>query len=409
MPLFDRFISRLITHGEITLIGDAGRRRTFGVAGSGPSVAVRIHDRHFIRRLLRHPGLAIGEGYMDGAYSIESGTLRDFLEVLVVSTEGRDPGGSVGAALFRIANMIGRNDKKTASRNVQHHYDIGHQLYEMFLDKDLQYSCGYWRDGVESLDQAQIDKKHHIAAKLLLEPGMRVLDIGSGWGGLAITLAADYGAHVTGVTLSRDQYEISVRRAEDEGLDNRVTFKLLDYREEVGSYDRIVSVGMFEHVGRRSFGEFFEHLRRLLKPDGVALLHTISWTTGPRSINAWMKKYIFPGACLPSLSQLVPLVEGQRMWLTDLEVMRIHYSKTLAAWDERFQARQSEVAQMFDERFCRMWEFYLQLNEIAFKHGDVAVMQLQLAKRIDTVPISREYLYDDAARPSSRRSIQERA
>jgi cyclopropane-fatty-acyl-phospholipid synthase len=356
-------------------------------------VTLRISDPSFIRRLIRRPGLVLGEGYMDGSYSVEAGTLHDFLEIVVVSSEGREPSGFLGGALMAASALTRRNDGARASRNVRHHYDIDHRLYEMFLDEDMQYSCAYWRDGVTSLDQAQRDKKRHIAKKLVLEPGMDVLDIGSGWGGLALTLARDYGVRVTGVTLSVDQYQTSLRRAQEAGLADQVTFKLLDYREEPGTYDRIVSVGMFEHVGRRNHGEFFDHINRLLKPDGVALLHTIGRMATPAPINAWMQKYIFPGAYLPSLSQLAPLLEKRGLWLGDFEMLRLHYAKTLAAWDERFQARRAEIAKMFDERFCRMWEFYLQLCEIAFRQRTLVVFQMQMTKRIDALPITRDYLY----------------
>jgi cyclopropane-fatty-acyl-phospholipid synthase len=399
MSLFplDRLLARLITHGEITVVDAKGEQHVFGRAGTGPSVTIRISDPGFVRRLMRRPSLLIGEGYMDGAYSIEAGTLRDFLEIVVVSSDGREPKGFVGGALVKASELTRRNNGARAARNVKHHYDIDHRLYEMFLDQDMQYSCAYWRDGVTSLDQAQRDKKRHIARKLLLEPGMEVLDIGSGWGGLALTLARDHGVRVTGVTLSLDQYQTSLRRVQEAGLSDRVTFKLLDYRDEPGRYDRIVSVGMFEHVGRRNFGEFFDHLDRLLKPDGIALLHTIGRMATPAPINAWMEKYIFPGSYLPSLSQLAPLLEQRGLWLTDFEMLRLHYAKTLAAWDERFRARRSEIAAMFDERFCRMWEFYLQLCEAAFRHRTLVVFQMQMAKQMGALPITRDYVYGDGA------------
>jgi cyclopropane-fatty-acyl-phospholipid synthase len=232
-----------------------------------------------------------------------------------------------------------------------------------------------------------------------------VLDIGSGWGGLALTLARDHGVRVTGVTLSVDQYQTSLRRAQEAGLSDRVTFKLLDYRDEPGSFDRIVSVGMFEHVGLRNYGEFFDHIDRLLKPEGIALLHTIGRMAPPAPINAWMEKYIFPGAYLPSLSQLAPLMEQRGLWLADYEMLRIHYAKTLAAWNERFQMRRGEFAQMFDERFCRMWEFYLQLCEIAFLHRTMVVFQLQMTKQIDALPITRDYIYADEANAAKRAPV----
>lgn len=397
MSLFplDRLLDRLITHGVLTVVGTNGERRSFGTAGTGPTVTMRIKEPSFARRIVRRPGLLVGEGYMDGSYSLEDGTLSEFLEIIIVSSTGREPKGFFGNAIVKAVALARRNDGQRASRNVQHHYDIDHRLYELFLDEDMQYSCAYWRDGVTSLEEAQSDKKAHIAHKLLLEPGMKVLDIGSGWGGLGLYLAREHGVEVTGVTLSTDQHQTSLRRAQEEGLTYRVTFKLQDYRAEQGSYDRIVSVGMFEHVGRRNFAEYFEHLDRLLKPDGVALIHTIARMAKPGTINAWMHKYIFPGAFVPSLSHLAPLIEAQGLWLTDFELLRIHYAKTLAAWDERFQARRTEVAEMFDERFCRMWEFYLQLNENAFRHRALVVFQMQIAKQIGSVPLTRDYMYSD--------------
>jgi cyclopropane-fatty-acyl-phospholipid synthase len=397
MSLFphEKLVNKLIKHGELTVITHDGKRQIFGTAQAGPSVTIRIHDPRFVRRLVRRPGLMLGEGYMDEAYTLEHGTLHDFLEIVLISAARRKPAGFVSDAIARTASLIRRNDGDRASRNIRHHYDIDHRLYEMFLDEDLQYSCAYWRDGVTSLEEAQRDKKDHIARKLLLEPGMNVLDIGCGWGGLAITLARDYGANVTGVTLSTDQFETASRRVQEQGLGDRVSIKLQDYREEKGTYDRIVSVGMFEHVGPRNFGEFYDRLDGLLAPDGVALVHTIGRMAIPEPINPWMRKYIFPGAYLPSLSQLMPLLEKRGLWLGDLEMLRVHYAKTLEAWDQRFQARRSDVESLFDARFCRMWEFYLQLNVLAFRHRSLVVFQLQLSKRIDAVPLTRDYLYGD--------------
>jgi cyclopropane-fatty-acyl-phospholipid synthase len=392
---YEKLVNKLIKHGELTVITHDGKRQIFGTAQAGPSVTLRIHDPCFVRRLVRRPGLMLGEGYMDEAYTLEHGTLHDFLEIVLISAARRKPAGFVSDAIARTASLIRRNDGDRASRNIRHHYDIDHRLYELFLDQDLQYSCAYWWDGVTSLEEAQRDKKDHIARKLLLEPGMNVLDIGCGWGGLAITLARDYGANVTGVTLSTDQFETASRRVQEQGLGDRVSIKLQDYREEKGTYDRIVSVGMFEHVGPRNFGEFYDRLDGLLAPDGVALVHTIGRMASPEPINPWMRKYIFPGAYLPSLSQLMPLLEKRGLWLGDLEMLRVHYAKTLEAWDQRFQARRSDVESLFDARFCRMWEFYLQLNALAFRHRSLVVFQLQLSKRIDAVPLTRDYLYGD--------------
>ena len=402
MSLFplDWAIRRVVSYGRLTVIDTDGAVATFGVDDDGPRVTMRIHDEAFKRKAAFHPTMAIGEGYVDGAFTLESGTLRDFLDILLVSVEQRSRTArhaliKSARALYRLPAAINRIGR--AEQNVQHHYDIDHRLYELFLDSDMQYSCAYWRDGTQSLEQAQLEKKRHLAKKLLLEPGMRVLDIGSGWGGLALHLAREHGVHVTGVTLSQDQYRTSVRRAAEAGLSDQVAFKLLDYRREPGTYDRIVSVGMFEHVGQPHYGEFFNHIMRLLKERGVAVLHTIGKMSQPAPINAWIRRYIFPGAYLPTLSQLAPLLEKRRFWLTDFESWRLHYSRTLREWDRRFQDKRAEIAGMFDERFCRMWEFYLQSCERSFMHQRMTVFQLQLAKAVDIVPITRDYLYAEPA------------
>lgn len=404
MSLFplDRVLTRLVKHGRLTVIGPDGTVQTFGAPDARPAVTVRLRDKSFLWRATVLPALAVGEGYMDGSFSIEEGTLAEFLEVALVSqdfafaeTSGRSFFQRL-RGIYHTKDMLNRIGR--AEKNVRHHYDIDHALYELFLDKDMQYSCAYWEDGVETLEEAQTAKKRHIARKLRIEPGMEVLDIGSGWGGLAIYLADQFGARVTGVTLSKDQYETSVRRAEEAGLSDRVKFKLLDYRLEDGRYDRIVSVGMFEHIGRPYFKEYFSHLDRLLKPEGVVLLHTIAKMRDPGPSNEWITKYIFPGGYLPTLSELAPIIERQRFWLADLEVLRLHYAETLKAWNERFQVHRAAVAERFDERFCRMWEFYLQGCEASFRFQECCVFQIQLSKKVAAVPITRSYLYADSGR-----------
>ncbi len=407
----DLALRRFIRHGRLTIIDTAGKAHSFGEGQ--PSATLRFHDAAFQWRLLRRPSIEAGDGYVDGAFTIEEGTLRSYLEIMLVSQERAQRTNKSGGLLLRVGNALRRrNTTNRSSRNVRHHYDIDHRLYELFLDSDLQYSCAYWRDGVTSLEEAQVAKKRHVAAKLLLAPGMRVLDIGSGWGGLALHLAREHGVEVTGITLSNDQYETSLRRAEQNGLSERVHFKLQDYRDEAGTYDRIVSVGMLEHVGRRNLPEFFRRINRLLKPDGVAVVHSIARMSPPGGVNPWMQKHIFPGGFLPSLSQLAPLIESEGFWLTDLEVLRLHYAKTLEAWDQRFQARRAEVAAMFDERFCRMWEFYLQSSEMSFRCRQQLVFQLQLAKEIGVVPITRDYLHGNEgimAEPSAPETTSETA
>ncbi len=286
------------------------------------------------------------------------------------------------------------NPASRAQRNAAHHYDLSDKLYELFLDQDWQYSCAYFPEGEEDIDAAQLAKKRHIAAKLLLRPGDRVLDIGSGWGGLAIYLARECGADVTGLTLSVEQHKMATRRAAQAGLSDRVRFHLRDYRDEQGQYDRIVSVGMFEHVGINHYGTFFAKLKSLLTADGVALLHSIGRMDGPGSTNPWIRKYIFPGGYSPALSEVIPAVERLRLWITDIEILRLHYAETLRAWRQRFERNRDRLRDIYDERFCRMWEMYLVGSEIAFRRSGHLVFQMQLAKALNAVPITRDYMLD---------------
>jgi len=292
--------------------------------------------------------------------------------------------------MFRNARR--KNRVGEAQANVAHHYDLNGALYEFFLDRDRQYSCAYFAHPGDSLETAQENKKRRIAAKLLLEPGMRVLDIGSGWGGLALHLAKTAQVEVVGVTLSKEQLADSQARAKAAGLDGKVSFELLDYREQTGVFDRIVSVGMFEHVGMGRYDEFFEKLGELLSPDGVALLHSIGRKDPPGRTNAWITKYIFPGGYAPSLSETFAAAERSGLWVTDVEILRLHYAETLKAWNARFQANRARVAALFDERFCRMWEFYLQVSEVGFRRLGMMVFQMQLARDVAAVPLTRDYL-----------------
>jgi cyclopropane-fatty-acyl-phospholipid synthase len=301
----------------------------------------------------------------------------------------------LGRATARMMRRIYQlNPVWRARRNVAHHYDLSDQLYELFLDDDRQYSCAYFRTPENDLETAQHDKKRHIAAKLLLRPGQKVLDIGSGWGGLAIYLAAESGVEVTGLTLSEEQLKASQRRAAAAGLADRVRFYLRDYREETGQYDRIVSVGMFEHVGVNHYPAFFAKLKGLLAPDGVALLHSIGRMEGPGMTNTWLRKYIFPGGYSPALSEVVPVAERAHLWITDIEVLRLHYAETLRQWRNRFEQNRDRIRALYDERFCRMWEVYLVGSEVAFRRAGHLVFQMQLAKSLDTVPLTRDYMFD---------------
>jgi cyclopropane-fatty-acyl-phospholipid synthase len=286
------------------------------------------------------------------------------------------------------------NPVRRAQANVAHHYDLSDQLYDLFLDRDRQYSCAYFTPRHDDLELAQQDKKRRLAAKLLLRSGERVLDIGSGWGGLALTLAEAGAGEVLGITLSQHQLGVARERARRRGLADRVRFELRDYREQTGTFDRIVSVGMFEHVGVRHYEEFFRAVQGLLSDDGVAVLHSIGRMDGPGATNPWIRKYIFPGGYSPALSEVLPVIERQGLWVTDIEILRLHYAETLRAWRRRFAANRAAIARLYDERFCRMWEFYLVGSELAFRRMGHLVFQIQLAKRQDAVPLTRDYISD---------------
>jgi cyclopropane-fatty-acyl-phospholipid synthase len=394
--LLARLLERTISIGRLRLIDAAGVVHSF--AGSaGPSVTVRLHDPALHWKLVVRPRLYVGEAYMDGTLTIEEGSLYDLVELLAVNLEAMPAGltaqvlnGSFGP----LRRLYQYNPLSRARRNAAYHYDLSDQLYELFLDQDRQYSCAYFRSGPEDLEIAQLEKKRHIAAKLLIRPGQKVLDIGSGWGGLAIYLAAECGADVTGLTLSVEQHNLATRRAAAAGFADRVRFHLRDYREETGRYDRIVSVGMFEHVGLNHYRTFFAKLGALLAPDGMALLHSIGRKDGPGSTSPWIRKYIFPGGYVPALSEVLPVVEKLRLWVTDIEILRLHYAETLRAWRRRFERNRDRVRAIYDERFCRMWEVYLVGSEISFRRQDMMVFQMQLAKAVDAVPLTRDYMLD---------------
>ena len=385
-------IQSFLRDASLCVIDARGRRRVVG-NDSAPIATLRLASASVDRAIALRPGLAFGEAYMSGALTIEDGTLYDVLAAL-----GRNianlPRGSWMAVAGRLASRLKqRNPIGRARRNVAHHYDLSAELYDLFLDRDRQYSCAYFTDPGDTLEVAQANKKRHVAAKLLLNrPDLSVLDIGSGWGGLGLYLAAETGARVTGVTLSIEQHAASRKRAAAMGLSSRVDFQLRDYREDTGRYDRIVSVGMFEHVGKRNYDEFFAHLRDKLADDGVALLHSCGFSEPPGPINPFIRRYIFPGADIPSLSEVFAAAERSGLVVTDVEILRRHYAETLRCWRERFVARWDDAARLYDERFCRMWEFYLASCEVGFRHMTNVVFQMQLARRQDAVPITRDYM-----------------
>jgi cyclopropane-fatty-acyl-phospholipid synthase len=393
MVLLRDLFRSIVRTGTLRLIEPDGRVHRIG--SGGPSVSMRILDGAVIPRLLTDPDLALGEAYMDGTIAIEDGDIYDFLDLCFCNL-----GWSSGHWMRRLQaswRRLGRriaqhNPIPVARANVAHHYDLSDTLYELFLDPDRQYSCAYYCSPDDSLERAQEQKKRHLAAKLVLSPGQRLLDIGSGWGGLALYLASVAEVDVTGVTLSTEQHRYSQRRVGDLGINNRVRFSLKDYRQEDGQYDRIVSVGMFEHVGVGHYGEFFKKVRNLLKDDGVALIHTIGRADGPGAANPWINKYIFPGGYVPALSEILPAIERAGLYVTDIEVLRLHYAETLKAWRHRFNSNREQIAELYDERFCRMWEFYLAGCEAGFRHSGLVNFQIQLAKAVDAVPLTRDYI-----------------
>jgi len=391
------FLQRVIRKGSLRVIDAHGRSYRFG-DGSGRPVAMRLHDPRLHYKLFFYPSLYLGEAYMEGTLTIEEGDLYGLLEVILSNLEAQEhqPLQAHYESLQRWLRPLQTFNRVTfARRHVAHHYDLSDRLYELFLDKDRQYSCAYFTSGNESLELAQDNKKRHIASKLRLARGQKVLDIGSGWGGLALYLArvAD-DIEVTGVTLSKEQLAFARRRAADAGLADRVKFELRDYREVEGRFDRIVSVGMFEHVGPGYYPAFFTKMRELLSDDGIGLLHSIGRMEPASGTNPWLRKYIFPGGYTPALSEVLAAVEQCGLWVTDIEVLRLHYAKTLQEWRRRFMANRDEVARLYDERFCRMWEFYLAGCEAAFRYMRQMVMQLQLTKQIDTLPVTRGYMLD---------------
>jgi cyclopropane-fatty-acyl-phospholipid synthase len=394
--LLAHLFERIIRVGKLRIV-DAGGR-SFAFQGSpGANVAIRFHDPTLHWKLLVRPRLFLPEAYVDGTLTIEEGSLYDLIDLMTTNIELLPEGflgHHVNGAFSPLRRLHQYNPLPRARRNVAHHYDLSEELYASFLDQDRQYSCAYFRDDTDDLDTAQLDKKRHIAAKLLIRPGQRVLDIGSGWGGLALYLAGECGAKVIGLTLSREQHKVATRRAAMAGLTDRVEFRLRDYREESGLYDRIVSVGMFEHVGVNHYKAFFNQLKSLLAPDGIALLHSIGRMDGPGSTHPWIRKYIFPGGYIPALSEVLPAVERSKLWVTDIEILRLHYAETLRSWRRRFEGNRDRLRGIYDERFCRMWEMYLVGSEIAFRRSTFMVFQMQLAKAVDSLPMTRDYMLD---------------
>jgi cyclopropane-fatty-acyl-phospholipid synthase len=386
-------IERFIKRGTLVLHTDGGAE----YYGSGEPVAhVHLRNRDVLKRLTADPEIAFGEAYMDGDWWPGEGGLQAVFRLYFANAGNFASTRTLDMARVAFRGILEMNNQLRSKRNVEHHYDIDSSLFQHFLDEDMQYSCAYFRDADMTLDEAQLAKRQHIGRKLLLEPGQKVLDIGCGWGGMALYLAQAYNVKVVGLTLSEDQFSLAKQRAEKAGLAGQVTFLKEDYREHQGAYDAIVSVGMFEHVGRPQYQTYFDQVARLLKPDGRALIHTIGRNgVPPRDSRTWIQKYIFPGGYIPSLSDIAPRIEHTSLMLSDLEVWRLHYARTLATWNERFQNRREVFRERLGERFCRMWEFYLLSCEAVFRYGELIVFHFQLAHRNDVVPLTRDYLYRD--------------
>jgi cyclopropane-fatty-acyl-phospholipid synthase len=399
---FDKLFTQLIKEGELTIIKANGRTMRFGTpSATRKPVTVRFTDNTTPFRILLNPSLAAGEAYMDGTLLLEQGDIYDLLDL--VTYNGRFELKRDDAELearvrppLAVTNWLrARNHERASKRNVAHHYDLSAGLYDIFLDRDRQYSCAYWTDpGNETLDQAQIDKKAHIVAKLAIEPGHKVLDIGCGWGGMALYIHAKTGAEVLGITLSEEQLKIARQRAEEAGVADKVRFELIDYRKVQGPYDRIVSVGMYEHVGPGNFETFAAKCRSLLTEQGVMLLHTIGRIGAERTTDKWTTKYIFPGGYIPTLSEMSLAAERTNLITADVETLRLHYAYTLEEWLRRTQAHKAEIVAMYDERFYRMWEFYLAGSLTGFTNGEMVNYQVQYVRDRRALPITRDYMFE---------------
>jgi len=399
-----KLLDRVVTKGTLTVITANGVSHRFG-DGTGQPVTVELTDPRVEWSLALDPNLAAGEAYMDGRLRMREGSIYDLIEIVVRNAEAQPLprwARTLDHARYMTRRIRQYNPAKRARRNAAHHYDIDGSIYDLFLDERRQYSCAYFPPGVTDLERAQLAKLNHIAAKLHLSEGMRVLDIGCGWGGLATHLAQTAKARVAGVTLSVEQLKGAEARARREQLADATEFRLADYRSLDGTYDRIVSVGMFEHVGINHYVQFFRKVRDLLHRDGVALIHFIGRSDRPAMTNPFIDKYIFPGGYIPALSEVLPAIERSGLVLTDLEVLRHHYAETLRQWRQRFCARWDEAKRIRDERFCRMWEFYLAGSECAFRYQNLVVFQIQLARQAESLPLTRDYMHIAEAQLAAR-------
>jgi cyclopropane-fatty-acyl-phospholipid synthase len=393
--LLDRAFRLVVKKGTLRVTAPSGRPYAYGDA-TGIPVSIRITSPAAAHRIAFDPDLALGEEYMGGGLVLEQGTVYQMLEVLLQNAGSAADYPPLARALYKARVWLKRLDQYNpvgkARANVAHHYDLSGAIYDLFLDRDRQYSCAYFESEDASLEDAQLAKKRHLAAKLGIKPGMKVLDIGSGWGGLGLYFAETCGATVTGVTLSQEQHKLSNERAAQRGIGGRVRFQLLDYRQLDEKFDRIVSVGMFEHVGVGHYREFFKKCHALLKDDGVAVIHSINRSDGPGATSPWIRKYIFPGGYIPALSEVLPHIEREKLYVTDIEILRLHYAETLREWGKRFADHRDRAREIYDERFCRMWEFYLAASEASFRHAGLNNFQIQFCKNQNALPLTRDYI-----------------
>jgi len=390
------FLNSLFKHDGFELIDSNSKKYVIGKPSREKPISLKLLDPKLMQKLLLYPDLYFGEAYMDGSLVIENGNITEFLD-LAFKNIGRGNINSYGAVIKKLRGtyryLTSFNKIAKSKENVAHHYDISEKLYDLFLDENRQYSCAYFKNENDTLEQAQNNKIHHIIKKLNIQPNQKVLDIGSGWGTLALAIAKETQASVTGITLSENQFEYSKNKAKEMNLSNKVDFKLIDYRQLNEKFDRVVSVGMFEHVGRKFYRTYFNKVFKLLNERGIALIHTIGSSMPPRDPQPWIQKYIFPGGYTPSLSEVANPIENSGLIVSDIEVLRMHYAHTLRNWKERFLSKKDIVLDMFDEKFFRMWEFYLASCEMAFKWGDQVVFQFQLSKDNSSVPNTRDYIY----------------
>ena len=394
--MFIEFLQKTIKYGKIEIIDYDKKRYVLG--SSGEFCVIRLHKKNIIKKIFINPELYVGEAYVDGDLTIEEGSLEIFINIMTKNYKNFDKIffhkiRKIFKKMFSFLNK--KNLISTSIKNVAHHYDINEEIYKLFLDKDMQYSCAYFHNDNISLDQAQIDKKHHLIKKMNIDKkNMRILDIGSGWGGMALQIAKDTGAYVKGITLSKKQLETSRKRAKQNNLSSLVNFELEDYRNINEKFDRIISIGMFEHVGIKQYDVFFKKIKDILTDDGVMVLHSIGQKYKPEETNPWIKKYIFPGGYIPSLSEVFSATEKEGLWINDLEIWRLHYASTLKHWRKNFNNNREKISQTLNEKFCRMWEFYLLLSEYSFRNMGNFVFQMQISKNLESLPFTRNYIYN---------------